>query len=288
MEIKESPQREKEFKKLKIGEKMDVIDVICYLCNEKVDEWRQNLAELQSKHSKMSISDFFKRLLNDFVSQRNIEDEANRICLKCLEIIDDYDLMCVSAVKRENELREMLLQTEQLFDGHQIKTELENDVEMCHSETVFVKENSELNGNDQTNKATENIKTEDPEPSTAPRELTEIKMVPKSKKIFIQKKGNRILVRLVKRPTSLKPVNTSALKLTAMNSGRLKSNEVQSLVAKLQAIKTISEKHLDNSEAAQSAKSKSAKPRAPKTPRTPCQKCNDGVLYKKWHYQVRF
>lgn len=265
---------------------MDVIDVICYLCNQKVDEWRQNLAELQSKHSKMSISDFFKRLLNDFVSQRNIEDEANRICLKCLEIIDDYDLMCVTAVKRETELREMLLQTEQLFDGHQIKTELENDVEMCHSETVFVKENSELNGNDQTNIATGNIKTEDPEPSTAPRKLTEIKMAPKSKKIFIQKKGNRIVVRLVKRPTSLKPVNTSALKLTAMSSGRLKSNEVQSLVAKLQAIKTISDKHLDSSEAAQAAKSKSAKPRAPKTPRTPCQKCNDGVLYKKWHYQV--
>lgn len=266
------------------------MNVICYLCNEQVNEWRQNLAELQSKHSKMLISDFFKRLLNDFVSQRDIEDEANRICLKCLEIIDDYDLMCVSAVQKESQLRELLLQTERLFDGHKIKTEVENEAEVCHSETVFVSDGSATNQRSATEQ--EGVEMEhqmtSSQAETLNHEQTTVNSTPpKTKKILIQKKGKKITVRLMKQPPNVKLVNSEPLKLTSMNSELLKPNEMKSLVAKLQAIKTISEKHLDESETAEDAESKPSRQRAPKTPRTQCQKCNDGVLYKKWHYQVR-
>lgn len=272
---------------------MDVMEVICYLCNQKAIEWRQNFVEIQSKHSKMLLSDLFKRLLNDFVSLRNIEDEANRICMKCLEIINDYDLMCMSAVEKENELRQLLLQTERLFDGHQIKTESEN--EMCHSESVFVEGVAELTGENVHDMVSTNDIEMDNQtaPSTTKTSDSDhpsnVSVTAKTKKIFIQKKGNKITLRFVKKPTAIKPVSTSALKLTSMDSEVLKSNEMQSLVTKIQEIKTISEKHLENNSAiALEKKTKSPKQRAPKTPLTPCQKCNDGVLYKKWHYQVRF
>ena len=88
------------------------MEVICYVCNEPTDNWRRNFTELKSQHSNMPIVDLLKRFLDDFETQRNIDDESNCICAKCLNRIDDYDCMCVLCAEREKELKELLRATE--------------------------------------------------------------------------------------------------------------------------------------------------------------------------------
>lgn len=113
--------------------------IFCFFCNEQTDDWRRNFIELKSQHSNTPIVDFLKRFLNDFESRRNIENESNCICSKCLDRIDDYDWMCVSCTEKENELKELLMATEKTHREiilneereHELKLEAElNEIEM--------------------------------------------------------------------------------------------------------------------------------------------------------------
>ncbi|XP_055305979.1 zinc finger protein 271-like [Sitodiplosis mosellana] len=91
------------------------MEVICYLCNEQTNDWRVlnlNFTELKSQHSNTPIVDLLKRFLDDFESQRDIENETNCVCPKCLDRINDYDRMCVLCEEKEKELKELLLTTE--------------------------------------------------------------------------------------------------------------------------------------------------------------------------------
>lgn len=110
------------------------MDVICYLCNTKTNEWRENLVGLHSKYTKTSISCFVKRFLSGFGTQRNIEDPLNRMCLKCLNNINDYDLMLMAIARKESELRKLLLVTERHFNHHQVELEPELDQSIIEQE----------------------------------------------------------------------------------------------------------------------------------------------------------
>lgn len=55
----------------------------------------QNLTEIKSKHSGTQINKFVEKLLGDHRSDRNVDDEKNCICLKCLEKIFTFDFMWV-------------------------------------------------------------------------------------------------------------------------------------------------------------------------------------------------
>lgn len=112
------------------------MEVICYVCNETAKDWRRNLVETKSKHSKTSIATFIKTFLKDNVSERNVDDESNCICSDCLSRIYAYDWMCINVKKQENELRQLLLKTEMSFMIPHIKSEFEfvNSMDLAHTD----------------------------------------------------------------------------------------------------------------------------------------------------------
>lgn len=99
------------------------MEVICYVCNKKTKDWRQNFNEIKSKHSGTSIKVFIEKLLNDFLSQRNLDDETNCICSMCLSLIYAYDWTCMKVIEQEKELRLILLTTEKNLDESNVKKE---------------------------------------------------------------------------------------------------------------------------------------------------------------------
>lgn len=99
------------------------MEVICYVCNKKTKDWRQNFNEIKSKHSGTSIKVFIEKLLNHFLSQRNLDDETNCICSMCLSLIYAYDWTCMKVIEQEKELRLILLTTEKNLDESNVKKE---------------------------------------------------------------------------------------------------------------------------------------------------------------------
>lgn len=91
--------------------------VVCYVCNEKADEWQRNLGKLKSRHSNDSIGFFVKKLLLNIRSQRNVDDESNCICVNCLQRIEEYDWACKVAERYKKDLLQILLKTETFYDN---------------------------------------------------------------------------------------------------------------------------------------------------------------------------
>lgn len=129
--------------KIKSHNKMERI---CYVCNHAVFNWCRNLTEIKSAHSNTVLIDFIQKFLGDFKSQRQMNDVTNCICLDCLERINAYDLTCQHALQQENQLRDLLLETEmQLQQNYaEAKPSIQSIVnvksEVEHEETVFAVE----------------------------------------------------------------------------------------------------------------------------------------------------
>lgn len=92
---------------------------LCYLCNAKTVDWRCNLSEITSQHSKTVLCIFIKNFLGDFESTRKIENERNCICVACLNRIDEYDWLCETVKQKEQEMRDILMRTELFYVNHQ-------------------------------------------------------------------------------------------------------------------------------------------------------------------------
>lgn len=87
---------------------------ICYVCDAETD-WRNDFSKIKSQHSQTPIVELLQRFIGDFKTQRNLRNESNRICIECITKIDEYDWTCVLMIERENELRNLLLNTEKLY-----------------------------------------------------------------------------------------------------------------------------------------------------------------------------
>lgn len=93
---------------------MDVIALKCFVCHVKTDDWRNDLRGLRSQHSSTYVTDFIKKILGDFNTKRNVDDETNCICADCLNRFEEYDWTCTMAKQYEKELYDLLIKTEEL------------------------------------------------------------------------------------------------------------------------------------------------------------------------------
>ncbi|XP_031632786.1 zinc finger protein 59-like [Contarinia nasturtii] len=107
----------------------------CFVCNEKMDVWRQNFTKLKLNHSKMLLSNLLKTILIDIRSNRNVDDCNNCICLKCYNVIDKYDWMRWMARKKEIQLKSVLSMTEKLLGN---EMEFDNGVKCENDEHLAV------------------------------------------------------------------------------------------------------------------------------------------------------
>lgn len=87
---------------------------ICYVCDAETD-WRCDFSKIKSQHSNTPIQKLLQRFLGDFKSERDLEDESNRICIECITKIDEYDWSYVMMIEREKAIRNILLKTEKLY-----------------------------------------------------------------------------------------------------------------------------------------------------------------------------
>lgn len=86
----------------------------CFVCHMKTDDWRNELHGLKSQHSSTYVTDFIKKILGDFETKRNVDDQSNCICVDCLNRFEEYDWTCTMAKQYEKELYDLLVHTESL------------------------------------------------------------------------------------------------------------------------------------------------------------------------------
>lgn len=105
------------------------MDAICYVCNKQTIEFlHRNFTELKAQHTGTSICEFIRTFLAGFHSVRNIFDDSNHICIKCLQQINDYDWMRHQTIVQEAKLRQLLLSTEvNWINIRNASVEIEND-----------------------------------------------------------------------------------------------------------------------------------------------------------------
>lgn len=84
----------------------------CYVCDKEVHIWRQNICKLKLPHSKRTIGDLLKQFLGDIQPTRNVDNESNCICVECFDRMNKYDWLWTTALKKEEELRHLYLNTE--------------------------------------------------------------------------------------------------------------------------------------------------------------------------------
>lgn len=160
---------------------------VCYLCNQKVEYKCHNIKETLSKHSSKPIIEFIEKFLQDFESQRDINDETNGVCSGCLCRILSYDWMCLKINDEERDLKRTLIRTENDFIAKKkIKQEK-------FFEEIDVKNNENFEEIDS--------KKED-DKSVIEKNLTAIS--PTIKPIEPVKKSKPIIIRVVKRVPFLK------------------------------------------------------------------------------------
>lgn len=87
---------------------------LCYICNTRVHAWRQNLSKLKLSHSECTISDLLKQFLGDTQSSRDIDSVSNCICVDCFDRLNKYDWLRTTAFRKEKELRDLYLKTEEI------------------------------------------------------------------------------------------------------------------------------------------------------------------------------
>lgn len=265
------------------------MNVVCYLCNEPASDWRANFVELYSKHTKTGIIDLFKRFLADFPSQRIIDDDSNRICVNCLDKIDDYDLMLATVAEKEITLRRMLFNTERFFNSRQNQDESEVTAFGDHLDEKNVIEKKSIKSSKESReklkpkekskeKSNQQAKTNE---QKAPKKCTS-HISSNDQEVLASEKMKKPTVKLMKPATGLKP-DSSALKLKSNSESQPTADEVKANALKLQTIKSIFEKHIKHSEG---SKPNEIKLRAPAEPRTQCLQCNDNVWYTRFEYQV--
>lgn len=250
----------------------------CYLCNEKSTEWRTNFVKLHSKYTKTLYRDIFKRFLSEYSTQRNLDDASNQICLQCVTKIDDYDLILSTAAKKEIDLRNLLINTEQMFNCHSIKndTAIPSPNDSLDDQRIHTKK---LKSYKSKEKIIQSLKSN--EYGIHKKNLAASSK--NSSKVLTYNNVKNTPVKVMKPVTNIKILNSSTQQLKSLNNNLMVSNKLQSHDAKLQLIRTTYEKHM--------GKSKQDNPiavslRAPVEFRTKCLECNDNVWYNCYDYQV--
>lgn len=85
---------------------------ICFICDTESRTSQSNIIGLKSQHSDTEIIEFIKKFFGDYPPRRIIGDETNTLCMECIIRINDYDLACETAKHIEQELHDILIQTE--------------------------------------------------------------------------------------------------------------------------------------------------------------------------------
>lgn len=88
------------------------MEVYCYLCNSKTEEFCENFSQINSKHTQTPIVEYIIQFLGDFISKRNVYDEANCMCMECVSRIHAYDWSVLKAKEQEKVLSNLLMKTE--------------------------------------------------------------------------------------------------------------------------------------------------------------------------------
>ncbi|XP_055305996.1 zinc finger protein 2-like isoform X2 [Sitodiplosis mosellana] len=211
------------------------MEVACYVCNKNSTIYQLNLTEIKSNHSGKRVCDFIKQLTRDFATTRDVEDESNCICLECLQNVLVYDRACVEAEKQEKKLIELLLATEKSLSERRFEIKVEKDVDVCHTESVFVEENHGLAREPEQIEEDDVVMDEvlNTHEITTPTAETQEKgkeVVQKpghqstDKTMFIKKGGKLLRLKLVKRATNGEPTNHMPMRT---NDKKLLTNDLE-------------------------------------------------------------
>lgn len=237
------------------------MEAICYVCNNKSKLFTRNLNEIKSKHSATPIVEFLRRLVKDYETRRNVDDEFNCICNMCLSKIYSYDWTCVKAKEQEAELRCMLLKTESLWDENRFDTE---DSMFDQIDTINENGVIDLIDDDYGNKVNDPVKVEteikptniEIEPIIVVAAQIDVKPIHQSASQPTEaskitppppKKGKPIIVRVVKRVPFLKsqPDATQSKQTPVISTGEGSSKPVTkppTVTSKSSAKKTVAKK----------------------------------------------
>lgn len=88
------------------------MEVYCYLCNSQTEDFCENFSQINSKHTQTPIAEYIIQFLGDFISKRNVYDEANCMCMECVSRIHAYDWSVLKAKEQEKVLSNLLMKTE--------------------------------------------------------------------------------------------------------------------------------------------------------------------------------
>lgn len=88
------------------------MEVHCYLCNSETEDFCENFSQINSKHTQTPIVEYIIQFLGDFISKRNVYDEANCMCMECVSRIHAYDWSVLKAKEQEKVLTNILMKTE--------------------------------------------------------------------------------------------------------------------------------------------------------------------------------
>lgn len=116
---------------------MEELQRKCFVCNIKTDEWRSGLCGLMSQHSNTLITDYIKKILSNFISTRNIDDENNCICPDCLSKIEECDWYRITTERCEKELHDLLVRTENSPDDTNIEDSNFDSIPLVKNEKSF-------------------------------------------------------------------------------------------------------------------------------------------------------
>lgn len=138
----------------------------CYICNKSSEFYYRNLHETKSKHSKTRILDFIVKWLGDNQSVRtnaiNTADDSkddHSICGDCLNQINEYDLMSVTAERIDRKLRNVFLHTESIY-SIEPKIEPNEEMDYEHNEEAIATEVTPYDEQDMTDNDVEDFNEE--------------------------------------------------------------------------------------------------------------------------------
>lgn len=110
----------------------------CYICNSSSEFYCRNLYETKSTHTETRIRDYITKWLNNIPPSRKIRIRDDHcICVDCLDKINEFDLMYVTAKQMEKEMIDVFLQTESLLKEVKVELVDENHADHLAQEKVF-------------------------------------------------------------------------------------------------------------------------------------------------------
>lgn len=113
----------------------------CYICNNLTTDFCTNLYQLESQHSNTRICKYLTKFLGGFETQRDMNSDLNCACSDCLNRIDEYDWVCVMSTRFEQELTEILLNTERLHSNKAAET-IKTDIDCEAQQNEGLKQRS--------------------------------------------------------------------------------------------------------------------------------------------------